>query len=134
LKQKSLKTFFSKAPAGSMTAKTPVSKPLQKSVSSVSSASNATYKADTPHSSSEIDPPKTPESRLIDSRALNSSAAGSTRSVAWSHKAASTPPTSDPIPIEQDEDEDVDMLSSEKNDVTSIKSVSTFKSVKKEKY
>jgi hypothetical protein len=28
----------------------------------------------------------------------------------------------------------VDMLSSEKNDVTSIKSVSTFKSVKKEKY
>ena len=45
------------------------------------------------------------------------------------------PPTSDPIPMEQDEDEDVIMLSSEKNHVSSIKSVSIFisKSVKREK-
>ena len=138
LKQKSLKSFFSKAPAvgcGTKDPKTPAPKPLQKSVTSVSSASNAKYKSNIPRSSSEIDPPKTPESRLTDLRALNSSAAGSTRSVAWSHKAASTPPTSDPIPIELDENEDVVMLSSEENHVTAIKSVSIFifKSVKREK-
>ena len=132
LKQKSLKSFFSKAPAGSKTPKSPTSKPLQKSASSVSSASDATYNPSIPRSSSEIEPPKTPESRLTDLRALNSSAAGSARSVAWSQKAGSTPPTSDPIPIEQDEDEDVVMLSSEKNHVTSLKSVSIciFRSVK----
>ena len=136
LKQKSLKSFFSKAPAvGSKTPKTPAPKPLQKSVTSVSSASNAKYKSNIPHSSSEIDPPKTPESSLTDLRALNSSAAGSTRSVAWSNRAGSTPPTSDPIPIEQDEDEDVVMLSSDKSHVTSIKTVRIFiiKSVKREK-
>ena len=129
LKQKSLKSFFSKAPAvgrSSKAPKTQAPKPLEESVTSVSSASNANYKSDIPCSSSEIDPPKTPESRLTDLRALNSSAAGSTRSVTWSHKAGSTPPTSDPIPIEQDEDEDVVMLSSEKNHVTSIKSVSIY--------
>jgi hypothetical protein len=45
--------------------------------------------------------------------------------MAYSHKAGSIPPTSDPIPIEQDEDE---MLSSH------IKSVSVFifKSVERE--
>jgi DNA mismatch repair protein MSH6 len=127
LKQKSLTSFFSKAPAvgcGSKAPKTPGS--IQKSATSASSASNAKYKSNIPRSLSEIDPPKTPESRLTDLRALNSSAADSTRSVTWSHKAGSTPPTSDPIPIEQDEDEDVVMLSSEGNHVTSIKSVSIF--------
>lgn len=44
--------------------------------------------------------------------------------MAWSHKAGSTPPTSDPIPIEQNEDEDVVMLSNENSHVASIKSVS----------
>jgi hypothetical protein len=57
---------------------------------------------------------------LTDLRALKSSAAGRTRSVAWSHKAGSAPPTSDPTPIEQDEDEDVVMLPTEKNHVTSV--------------
>lgn len=125
LKQKSLKSFFSKAPAGSNAPKTPASKPLQKPVTSVSNASNATYKSNIPRSVSVVDSPKTPESRLTDLQALNSSAAGSTRSVASSHKAGSTPPTSDPIPIEQDEDEDVVMLSSDKH-VTSTKSVSIY--------
>ena len=128
LKQKSLTSFFSKGPAvgcGSKVPKTPASKPLQKSVTSVSSASNAKYKSNVPRSSSEIDP-KTPESRLTDLGALNSSAAGSTRSVAWSQKAGSTPPTSDPIPIEQSEDDDVVMLSNEENHVASIKSVSIY--------
>ena len=128
LKQKSLTSFFSKGPAVghvSKTPKTPAPKPLRKSVTSVSSASNAKYKSNIPRSSSEIDP-KTPESRLADLRALNSSAAGSTRSVAWSHKTGSTPPTSDPIPTEQDEDDDVVMLSNEENHVTSLKSVSIF--------
>ena len=50
--------------------------------------------------------------------------AASTRSVASSHKTGSTPPTSDPIPI--DEDEDVLMFSDEENQVISIKSVSTI--------
>jgi DNA mismatch repair protein MSH6 len=130
MKQKSLTSFFSKAPvagSGSKAPKTPAAKPLQKSAASVSNASNAKYKSDIARSSSDIDPPKTPESRLTDLRALNSSAADSTRSVAWSHsKGGSTPPTSDPIPIEQDEDEDVVMLSNEGNHVTSIKSVSNI--------
>jgi DNA mismatch repair protein MSH6 len=131
LKQKSLKSFFSKTPAGSKIPKTPAPKLLQKSVTSVSSASDAKNKSNIPRSLLEIDP-KTPESRLTDLRALNSSAADSTRSVAWSHKAGSTPPTSDPIPIEQDEDEDVVMLSSKENHITSVSNIFIFKRVERE--
>jgi hypothetical protein len=124
-----LDVFLLKSSCSRLWFKGPQNASSQKSAASVSNlnASNAKYKSDIARSSSDIDPPKTPESRLTDLRALNSSAADSTRSVAWSHsKGGSTPPTSDPIPIEQDEDEDVVMLSNEGNHVTSIKSVSNI--------
>jgi hypothetical protein len=70
--------------------------------------------------------PKIPESCLTDLRALHSSAVASARSVASSHRTASSPPTSDPIPIDLDEDEDVVMLSGDENQVISIKSVHIF--------
>ena len=105
--------------------KTLVGKSLQKSVASISNASDAKYKPNLPHSSLEMDP-KIPESCLTDLRALHSSAVASARSVALSHRTASSPPTSDPIPIDLDEDEDVVMLSGDENQVISIKSVHIF--------
>ena len=120
LKQKSLTSFFSKGPAVGSTPKTPAVKTFNPS-----SASNAKYKSNLPSSSPERNP-KTPESRSTDLRALNSSAAASARSATWSHGTGSTPPTSDPIPIDVDEGGDVVMLSDEERQVTSIKSVSTY--------
>ncbi|KAF8815726.1 DNA mismatch repair protein Msh6 [Phlegmacium glaucopus] len=138
LKQKSLTSFFSKGPAVASTSssaskgmpKTPAGKALQKSVASISSTFNAKYKSNLPLSSPGIDP-KTPESRSNDLRALNSSAAASTRSVASSHRTGSTPPTSDPIPIDVDEEEDVAMLSGEEIQATSIKSGSQKRNKRK---
>lgn len=123
LKQRSLTSFFSKGPAvgsgSKATPKTPA-KTIQKSATD---ASNTKHNSNLPRSPPEIDP-KTPESRLADLRALNSSAAASTRSVASSHRTGSTPPTSDPIDV--DEDEDVVMLSDDENQVIPIKSVSVY--------
>ena len=64
------------------------------------------------HSTSEL-PCTSPIAIIIHHQMRMTIGPSPSRSVAWSHKAESTPPTSDLIPIEQDEDEDVVMPSTE---------------------
>ncbi|EAU89431.2 DNA mismatch repair protein msh6 [Coprinopsis cinerea okayama7 len=103
LKQKSLMSFFAKAPAGgssssSKTEPKPKAKPTATPVSN--GKSDAMKPRETMPPSSPL-APKTPESKGMDTRMLNSSAAASSTS----SRIMSTPPTSDPI--------DIDMLSSD---------------------
>ncbi|KXN86517.1 DNA mismatch repair protein msh6 [Leucoagaricus sp. SymC.cos] len=90
-KQKSLTSFFSKpVPGTSNSQAKPPLKPVVRKSSAMSISEDA---------SSPTREPQTPETRAVTSRTLNSSVVASSTS----SRAASTPPTSDPI--------DVDMLS-----------------------
>jgi len=97
LKQKSLTSFFGKGPAVSTKPpaafKTPAPKAKLTGEEKSQSASSSLQKnASKVQYSSSPNEPKTPDSRYLDTRALNSS-------VASSHRASS-PPTSDPIDVD----------------------------------
>lgn len=104
-KQKSLMTWFSKAPNNT-------------GASATKSAPNAS----TPQSRARLPAdPHTPESKGLDLRVLNSSAAVSSKYSDAGSSVKDTPPTSDPI--------DIDMLSSteeEENQRVQAKFVSTL--------
>jgi DNA mismatch repair protein MSH6 len=90
-KQKSLTSFFAKPTVGASSSQTKTApKPVVRKSSAMSIGENASSSTHEPH---------TPETKLVNARALTSSVAASSTS----SRAASTPPTSDPI--------DVDMLS-----------------------
>ncbi|SRR6266511_1601068 len=119
MKQKTLTTFFTKAPGVSQLPNTtPFKTPAAKSAVTAIERENATFKAkyaSQMSSSSPLIQPKTPESRSLDEAILTSSAHPPSSVV--SSRLASSPPTSDPI--------DVDMLDSaeKKTQTASNKSV-----------
>lgn len=115
LKQKTLTTFFTKAPGVSQNTtpfKTPAAKSAAAIVDKENAASRAKYASQMSSSSSPFQP-KTPDSRPLDGATLNSSAHPPSSVV--SSRLASSPPTSDPI--------DVDMIDSAEKETAFLKSV-----------